>query len=110
MGQKTDDTNANQPIEGSVFGAGHNNDSSFFDGISKLDISQEFNFQVQAPKCKEGIVPFMKNFAETVICLIDDFLAYILIPEVDPFAELSFVLGSTMERLYQLRSFIDGYS
>jgi hypothetical protein len=75
--------------------------------VSSVD-TEDIRFQASLPKCKPGIVPFMENFVKTVNINSDQLLSKIQIPGVDPCVSFSSFLGSTMEDLYQLHSFIYG--
>jgi hypothetical protein len=91
-------------------GPNTDSDKSAVHSRATEEITKNINSKVPAPKCKPGMVPFMENFKKKVIYFCDDFLANIQIEGVDPFDELSSFSGATMKRLYQLHSFIDGYS
>jgi hypothetical protein len=74
------------PNEGSRYHPSTYSDESLAFSRATEDIRKSANFKVTAPKCKEGMVPFMENFKKKVIFFFDDFLANILIKGVDPFA------------------------
>ena len=98
------------PNEGSQHDTSTYSDDSFVISRPTQDIKKKLNSKVPAPKCKEEMVPFMENFMKKVNFNSGQFLANILIKGADPFVELSSFLGPTIEGLYQLHSFIEGYS
>ena len=98
------------PNEGSQHDTSTYSDDSFVISRPTQDIKKKLNSKVPAPKCKDGMVDEIKVLKKSVINCIDKLSSKINIPGSDPFVSLSSFLGSTMEDLYQLHSFIDGYS
>ena len=103
-GSSSDEGNQSDPNSGSL------NLDSHVSSVDTEDIRKILRFRASLPKCQPEIVLFMKNFVKKVNLDSGQLLSKIKIPGTDPFVSVSSFLGSTMEELYQLHSFIDGKS